>query len=109
MAGVAVPVSMKTSPPSTRRIPSELLDADIIKRSIVLKCIVDSGGDGDALLPDTITLSDFKAWVAAVKGGNANFESMDFASMCNVMKVSPACVCTSIDGCMASTTDTNPL
>lgn len=41
----------------------DVVDPHIVSRSRVLLCIAEAGGD--ARLPDAVTVSDFKIWMAA--------------------------------------------
>lgn len=63
----------------------DVIDASTVCRSGVLSCIVEAGGE--ATLPDTVTLPDFKAYVRAVSYTGEKFRRLPFESMCTVMKV----------------------
>lgn len=65
----------------------DVIDSDIMSRSSVLSCVAE--GAGDAKLPDSITVSDFRKWLTAVTDGDATFRSRSFIYMCCVLKVAP--------------------
>lgn len=48
----------------------------------MLSCIAEAGGE--ARLPDSVTVSGFRQWVAAVADDDEIFESRAFASRCTV-------------------------
>lgn len=99
MPGVGQPVCLTRSAPfhvdTHQLVFYDVIDASITCRSSVLSTIADAGGD--ARLPDSITLSDFKQWVSAVAERDESVRSKPFSFLCTVAKVRLpriACHCT---------------
>ena len=63
----------------------DVVERDVMSRSSVLSCIAEA--DGEATLPDSVTLSDFKYWIAAVSEEDAVFRYRPFKFMCILIKV----------------------
>lgn len=83
------PVCLTRSAPheafSGQLIFYDVIDSAAIARSGVLSCIVEAGGE--AVLPDSITLAEFKTWLTKGDATIAEAEKWSFPLFCTLMKV----------------------
>lgn len=63
----------------------EIVDPEVVSRCSVLSCIAEAGGE--AKLPDTVNMSEFRTWIMATKGNYNDHESMSFDTISTVLKV----------------------
>lgn len=86
------PVCLTRSAPfdvgSSQLVFFDVIDINTTARSSALSCIAKAGGE--AKLPDTLTLSDFKIWIKAVDDTPAKVARESFSMICTVLKVPPA-------------------
>lgn len=69
----------------------DVIERSVVSRSSVLACVAEAGGK--AKLPDSITVSDFKHWLAAATDSDLHFRSRSFTCKCTVIKVAPTSEC----------------
>lgn len=63
----------------------DIVDANLTSRCGVLSCVAEAGGE--AQLPETVTLSDFRSWITAgVPDGNHHRDT-PFQTLCTILKV----------------------
>lgn len=91
MPGCAHPVYLAQSAPFDVD-PGQLIFYDVIEpcvvaRSSVLSCV--AGADGEAKLPESVTVSDFRKWLCTVADSDDTFQSRPLAYMCAIIKVVP--------------------
>lgn len=63
----------------------DVIHSEIMSRSSVLSCVAEGGGE--AKLPSSVTVSDFRMWLTAVTDGDTVFRSRSFVSICAIIKV----------------------
>lgn len=91
MPGLSGPVYLTRSAPfkvySHQLIFYDVISTKITSSSSVLSTIAEAGGE--ATLPAAITLSEFKAWIAAVEDKKFQRRNRPFSFLCTVVKVIP--------------------
>lgn len=89
MDGFDAPVCLTRSAPldvgSGQLIFYDVIDTDTVSRSGVLSCIAEAGGE--VVLPNTISLPDFRFWLTATTVNSTMLHMLPFASICVVLKV----------------------
>ena len=63
----------------------DVIDFHVWSQSDVLSCIVEAGGE--VVLPDVVTLAQFKMWMTATTATQDEVKSMTFSSLCAVVEV----------------------
>lgn len=63
----------------------DVIDSSAVARSAVLSCIVEAGGE--AVLPDSLTLAEFKMWLKYGNVKKSIAKKWAFTMLCTVMKV----------------------
>lgn len=71
----------------------DVIESDAMSRSSVLSCVAEGGGE--AKLPQSVTVSEFRKWLTAVTDSDVVYRNRSFASMCTIVKVAPASPCSS--------------
>lgn len=83
------PVYLTQSAPDAayagRIVLYDVVHPDVVSRSGVLSSIVEAGGD--VKLPDTVNLSEFKAWCIATTSNKEDLKSLELGRMCTMLKV----------------------
>lgn len=69
----------------------DVLPSSSCSKSGVLSSVVEAGGE--ALLPEAVTLAQFKTWLTATTATLAEINNMPFSSFCTVVEVgaTPSC------------------
>lgn len=63
----------------------DVIEPAIMARSSVLSCIAEA--DGEATLPGSVTVSEFRKWAVAVADSDGVIRRRPFGSMCRIIKV----------------------
>lgn len=63
----------------------DVIGPSIISQSSVLSSLVEAGGE--AKLPESVSIDDFRTYIQAAQGDPWMFSSLAFASMCRVIQV----------------------
>lgn len=63
----------------------DVIDAKIVSRSGVLLCIAEAGGD--AKLPEAVSTSEFRAWVAACAASNEDKKCIPLTMLSKIIPV----------------------
>lgn len=88
MPGVDHPVHFARTAPfdvtTGQLVFYDVVLCDVMSRSSVLSCIAEA--DGEAKLPDSVTLSEFKSWISAVSESDFIFQTRSFDFMCTAIK-----------------------
>lgn len=62
------------------------LDARVCDRSGVLSAVAEAAA-GEALLPDSVSMPQFKTWINTTIDDANSFEGMDVPTLCTLVKV----------------------
>lgn len=89
MLGCDPPVHFSRSAPFDVEVGQlmfyDVIEPAIMARSSVLSCIAEA--DGEATLPGSVTVSEFRKWAVAVADSDGVIRRRPFGSMCRIIKV----------------------